>query len=605
MPITTPSAPQSITAVTLNVTSAGTPATVSQTFNDPATLASLKLGQNSLPITNQAILGRYTTPGLQCSNMLSVEYTGYMDVNSVTVSTPALVSNFVATPITLSNFGPFTRDFVSGGTFTLPQPTSNSNSPGTFSYSVPNNNGVVSISGNVVTMLAVGSTTITAIQAAAGGYASSTPITASLNVVAPVDTSLYSISNPPFRTALSNFPRLGAMTNWEMSIRFTVTGGSGIYRSLIGDMYNSVNSSTRGWGVWVSASNGIHFSWSGPLPTGPFWDAPSVSVAMNTDYILKLTRTPTSLTVLLTTVSSGATQSAVNTAMSDTSAYVMSVKGPVTVGGFINTASENFIGTISSVTVTNPDAGITTFTTSNILARYDASAAANYVVNVNKDVTQWTDLTGNGNNLVKNGSIPMPTPMFTPLFAATINSLPALNFNPLRGLICPSVPLATSFTVFMVVKYSTLITTWGNFMHHGNRDADWSIRRNSESSSNYNIDFASWGNGFAELPASTNTNYIIVARYITNTVNQVVTGRARELWLYSDTEIPLKTPVRNSGTVTAGYKPLYVGRSQRADFAEGCNSNIGEILYYSAALSDTDVAQNVAYLSNKWLNYKQ
>jgi hypothetical protein len=594
MASSTPSVSDIVTAVTLKVTSAGTPSTVEQTFNDTTTLASLNVGHNSLPITNSEILSRYATAGLQCSNVLSVTYGGL-----ISVSTPTSTPIFVATPITLSNFGPFTYNFVSGGTFTLPQPSSNSNSPGAFTYSVPANNGVVSISGNVVTMLAAGSTTITAIQNAAGGYDSSTPITASL-VVVFVAPPLYSISNPPIRTALSKFPRLGAMTKWEMSIRFTVTGGSNSWRALIGDMYNPVNSG-RGWGVWVSSSNGIHFSWISNT-----WDAPGVSVALNTDYVLKLTRTPTSLTVLLTTVSSGATQSATNTAMSNTSAYVMSVNGPVTIGGWINTASENFPGTISSVTVTNPDAGITNFTTSNILARYDASAAANYVVNGNKDVTQWTDLTGNGYHLVQNGSRPMPTPMFTNLFAATINSRPALDFNPIRGLICPSVPLATSFTVFMVVKYSTLIATWGNFMHHGNRDTDWSIRRNAfTAGSSHNIDFVSGENGGAELSTSNNTNYIIVARYITNTVNQIVTGRARELWLYSDTVIPLKTPVRNSGTVTAGNKTLYVGRSERADLAEGCNSNIGEIIYYNAALSDTDIATNVAYLSNKWLNYKQ
>ena len=141
MPITTPSAPQSITAVTLNVTSVGTPATISQTFNDLATLASLKVGiPNSLRITNSEILSRYATVGLQCSNVLSVTYGGL-----ISVSTPTSTPIFVATPITLSNFGPFNLDYVSGGTFKLPQPTSNSNSPGTFSYSVPNNNGVVSI----------------------------------------------------------------------------------------------------------------------------------------------------------------------------------------------------------------------------------------------------------------------------------------------------------------------------------------------------------------------------------------------------------------------------------------------------------------------------
>jgi hypothetical protein len=524
--------------------------------------------------------------------VLSITYGGLSSV-----STPTSTPNFIATPITLSNFGPFTYNFVSGGNFILPQPTSNSNSPGAFTYSVTGTTGVVSISGNVVTMLAAGSTTITAVQAAAGGYAISTPINASLLVVAPVDPSLYSISNPTIRTPLSGFPRLGAMTNWEMNIKFNIASVTGDWRAIIGDSHNSVNPG-HGWGLWLnqSGNNGFYWGWKG----APSWN-PSFTYSLNKDYIVTISKTPSTLTILLKDVGTGQTQ----TASTSVGVNEMSTNGPVTVGGWVQNLNY-FSGTIAYVTVTNPDAGITTFTTSNILARYDASAASNYMLDVNKDVTQWTDLTGNGYHLIKNGTRPMPTPMFTPLFAATINSLPALHFNPLRGLICSSVPLATNFTVFMVMKYYTLITNWGNFMHHGGRDADWSIRRNSNTiGSSHNIDFASWGNGVTEHPASGNTNYIIVARYITNTVNSIVTSRARELWLYSDTEKPLKTPVRSGGTVTAGNKPLYVGRSERPDFAEGCNSNIGEILYYSAALSDTDIAQNVAYCQNKWFNYKQ
>jgi hypothetical protein len=200
MASSTPSVSDIVTAVTLKVTSAGTPSTVEQTFNDPATLASLKVGiPNSLRITNSEILSRYATVGLQCSNVLSVTYGGL-----ISVSTPTSTPIFVATPITLSNFGPFTYNFVSGGTFTLPQPSSNSNSPGAFTYSVPANNGVVSISGNVVTMLAAGSTTITAIQNAAGGYASSTPIDANVTVQSNVSNVIVT-PNVFFETSNDNF----------------------------------------------------------------------------------------------------------------------------------------------------------------------------------------------------------------------------------------------------------------------------------------------------------------------------------------------------------------------------------------------------------------
>jgi hypothetical protein len=277
--------------------------------------------------------------------MLSVEYTGYMDVNSVTVATPALVSNFVATPITLSNFGPFNLDYVSGGTFTLPQPTSNSNSPGAFTYSVPANNGVVSILGNVVTMLAVGSTTITAIQEAAGGYASSTPIDAPLVVVAPVDTSLYSISNPPFRTALSNFPRLGAMPNWEMSIQFNITYYTGNYIGLVGDSHNSVNT-FHGWGLWLNQSAGdtrFYWGWKGTS----VWN-PAFIYSLNKDYIVTVSKTPSTLTISLKDVATDLTQ----TASTSVGSNEMSTNGPVTVGGWEQNLNY-FSGTISSVIVTN------------------------------------------------------------------------------------------------------------------------------------------------------------------------------------------------------------------------------------------------------------
>jgi uncharacterized protein YjbI with pentapeptide repeats len=150
-----------------------------------------------------------------------------------------------------------------------------------------------------------------------------------------------------------------------------VTGGTNAWRALIGDMYNSVNPG-RGWAVYVSDQNGIFFSWQ-----SVYWWAPSISVSLNTDYILKINRTPTSLTTLLTNVATSGTQTATNTAMSNTSAYVMSTNGPVTIGGWRN-GSENFPGTISYInvnnaTLTEPSITIVSPGTSTITATQDAS----------------------------------------------------------------------------------------------------------------------------------------------------------------------------------------------------------------------------------------
>ena len=301
------------------------------------------------------------------------------------------------------------------------------------------------------------------------------------------------------------------------------------------------------------------------------------------------TSVATSLTMLLTTVSTGATQTATNTAMSNTATYVMSVNGPVTIGGWISYAGERFQGTIAYVTVINTTSAVNNACTStNLLARYDASVASGYTLS-GSNVTQWTDLTGNGYHLIPNGTGPTTT---------TINSFTAFNFNSGLGLYRTLVPLSTTITVFMVAKYSTAIAAWGNFMHHGDRDADWSLERNSISgSSGLTVQFQmNLDNTYCQIAAANNTNYIWVGR---------ITGNTRQFWMYSDTLAPVyvtsSTPAVNIAT---GNKSIYVGKSDKSDTSEPCNSSIGEILYYNASLSDADVNANVIYLQNKWLYTK-
>jgi hypothetical protein len=81
-------------------------------------------------------------------------------------------SNFTASTIapTLGGFSNITKTF-GDDPFTLTAPTSNSD--GTFSYQ-SGNTGIATVSGNIVTLVAVGTTTITATQAASGNYTSGT-----------------------------------------------------------------------------------------------------------------------------------------------------------------------------------------------------------------------------------------------------------------------------------------------------------------------------------------------------------------------------------------------------------------------------------------------
>jgi hypothetical protein len=218
-----------------------------------------------------------------------------------------------------------------------------------------------------------------------------------------------------------------------------------------------------------------------------------------------------------------------------------------------------------------------TFVLTKLHAHYDASDASSYTLS-GGNVTQWNDLAGKGYHLTGNGTGPTTT---------TINSITAFDFNSNRGLIRTLVPLTTPITMFMVATYKAASNQWGNFMHHGDHDFDWSLRKSFYS--NYVNFHSNNDNADVQLLMSNNTNYIWVCRIVGNT---------RQLWAYSDTQSTRYisgTPV----TITPGSKTLYVGKS---DSNEACNSTIGEILYYNASLSDSDVTQNVAYLQKKWFN---
>jgi uncharacterized protein YjbI with pentapeptide repeats len=138
------------------------------------------------------------------------------------------------------------------------------------------------------------------------------------------------------------FPELASLTDWQIDISFTQTSGAGSWRALIGDYQNEVN--TRGWGLWVSSSNRIHWSWS--VATA---EPIAISVSLNTPYVLTVAQSGGTITLTLRAVSTGVTQ----TDSFSVGANIMG-KGPVTIGGWRNSATENFTGTISYVNVSVP-----------------------------------------------------------------------------------------------------------------------------------------------------------------------------------------------------------------------------------------------------------
>ena len=158
---------------------------------------------NSVQIApNSTVFNAFNTkqPGTIFNASIVASYGSDELGNALSILSTPSVSNFVPNPLILSSFGPFSYNYVSGGvgTFTLSQPSSNSNSPGAFTYSVVGTTGIVSVSTNVVTILSAGSTTIRATQAAAGGYTSAyVEASVTINPIAPTFGS-FSIASRNF-----------------------------------------------------------------------------------------------------------------------------------------------------------------------------------------------------------------------------------------------------------------------------------------------------------------------------------------------------------------------------------------------------------------------
>jgi len=243
-------------------------------------------------------------------------------------------------------------------------------------------------------------------------------------------------------------------------------------------------------------------------------------------------------------------------------------------------ASSSNASTITTLAPTTTKAPIK-FTTTGLLAHYDATISSSYDKS-GSNVTRWNDLTGNGFTLVNNGT----GPTLTTIQSNGLNNA-AFNFNSGLGMTCSIVPLVSNITIFMVINYNTAIMTWGNFMHHGDRDRDWSLESYPNNTS---VHFQSNNdNSTNELKCLNNKNYILIGR---------ITGNLRELWAYSDTESPQKTSA-TSVTIAPGNKPIFVGKS---NINEACNSVIGEILYYNQSISIDDFNTNLSYLQQKWFS---
>jgi hypothetical protein len=225
---------------------------------------------------------------------------------------------------------------------------------------------------------------------------------------------------------------------------------------------------------------------------------------------------------------------------------------------------------------------------SGLVAHYDAMIPGSVGLagmDAGIDASAWSDRTANHFDLV---SRPGTYPRYA---MSVIAGHPAMDFAGSNGMITggpsPSLVSTASLTVFIVMQ-QRVPAMWGNVMHHGDHDYNWSFRSNAFSANAPQA--MHWhsvnDNSFCELILANGVNYVVAGR---------INGTARDYTLTSGGTTQSTNCTGNS--ISAGAPPLYLGTS---DSNEQSNAAIGEVLYFDRALSDTERDMVVAYLTARW-----
>lgn len=269
---------------------------------------------------------------------------------------------------TLSAFS-IASKYIGDAAFQVTAPTSTST--GAFHYTSDNASVATITDSGMITIVSVGSATITVNQDATTNLNAPTAITAvfitllkatpilSEFTIAPkyIGDSVFTLTAPtsiaysyvkntpePY-SRLTNFPRISTLTHWEISIHFRTTT-SGRYQALISDR---TGYRTSGWTFWLNNQGGVHVT---SYSQGLYLDFLNGSVSPNKNYIATVRRTPSGLYVSVKDVGTGNTVSTTGSSnlilTQDANVYVNFVSGSA------NLATEGFVGTISSITVRDP-----------------------------------------------------------------------------------------------------------------------------------------------------------------------------------------------------------------------------------------------------------
>jgi hypothetical protein len=195
-------------------------------------------------------------------------------------------------------------------------------------------------------------------------------------------------------------------------------------------------------------------------------------------------------------------------------------------------------------------------------------------------ITQLRDKSGNGNHMVSNGTSPLYN-------SSLINSVGGIDCTNGGALISSGIQNSANISFAMVAVVKSGIRNWGSFFTHGDRDYDFAVERQENTSS---INFQT-----ANDNSSCTITFTVDAPVLY--FGTMTSGTSRFFESFSG---GVNTIVNgtNPSTISLGSKIIRVGKSDNNN--EPCNSFIGEIIYYTTVLTTTQRQQVEGYLARKW-----
>lgn len=216
------------------------------------------------------------------------------------------------------------------------------------------------------------------------------------------------------------------------------------------------------------------------------------------------------------------------------------------------------------------------------------------IVQTSNAVATWADISGNGNHFAQSTALNKPT-----LVSSGINSQPIVRFDGANTFLVLPARIATSIHTFVALVKTSSTRAASTYAGNGANtilgDQSGSVNTGfgiTNSNAILHVYTGAWQSQTNPTNVSDGTAHLIIGTYdATSGLAQVIVDGGTA----SSSTIPTGVTTTSISTIGAGYKDDLL-----TDAQDWFNGDIGEVLGYSRALTNTEIASLHTYFQQFW-----